>query len=387
MNLNRFQLALNHDDPNVVSTGLNEFKAQVLTQHDALSSIGYHGRGCANNATIEEIVHPVAAPAIQGLLLEYVGKSPQIEELFVLWALPGRDDDRALSAAHMSCIAAILHCSTSNPSFCNAVVSRILCDHMKSLHSQLASGNVELIHSTLGLLLAMMRTSQQNCKDVFQKLNLSNPALDAVIQKGKVVNYQCTKHQHAIGTDSRLLVILLVLLVLEASDATAVLELFAEKSLMRKVMHSIGRDSIETLQIVLPGVLWALKQNAVLAPHVHDIFDGATIRQLVLLYAHKDDAAQELAHSFLLELLAYLKQPASKRGKVGGGASVAGSISKCCGYIAQYLQPHTDPRQEEVISACPFTIVPTVLRAKMLIMYWWLFHRYSWWYCPSSHTS
>lgn len=371
MNLSRFQLALNHDDPAVVSNGLNEFKVHVLVQHDAASSIGYHGRVCTKEVHANEIMHPLTPPAIQGLLLEYVRKSPQVEELFVLWALPGRDDDRALSAAHTSCIATVLHCSTSDASFCNAVISRILCDHIKSLHSQLASGNVELIHSTLGLLLAMMRTSQQNCKDVFQKLNLSNPTLDSVIQKGKTVNFQCAQHKHSITTDSRLLVIILVLLVLESSDATAVLELFAERSLMRKVMHSIGRDSMETLQIVLPGVVWALKQNPILAPHVHDIFDGATIRQLVLLYSHKDDAAQVLVHSFLLDLLAFLKQPVTKRGKgPAGGASVAGSVSKCCGYIAQHLQPHSDSRQEEVphsitLFYCIFFIIAS------LFYYFW----------------
>lgn len=314
--------------------------------------------------------------------MEYVQKSPQVEELFVLWALPGRDEDRALSAAHMSCIAAIIHCSTSNSSFCNAIVSRILCDHMKSLHSQLASGNVELVHSTLGLLLAMMRTSQQNCKDVFQKLNLSNPALDAVIQKGKTVNYQCAKHQHAIATDSRLLVIMLVLLVLEASDATAVLELFAEKSLMRKVMHSIGRDSLETLQIVLPGVLWTLQQNPVLAPHVHDIFDGATIRQLVLLYSHKEEAAQALAQSFLVDLLGFLKHPSATRGKASGGAAVASSVSKCCGYVAQHLQPHADLRQEEVMMRCRIIL----FLASTIFVLISCMSRFSCWCCPSNRT-
>lgn len=344
---------MNHDDPKVVMLGLNDFRQQVVQDHGALQSIGYNGRSSEENIDINTLLHPKVTDTVSGILSEYIAKSPQIEELFVLWTLPGRDEDRALSSAHVACIAAILHCAKSNVSFCNIIVSRILCDHLKSLHSQLASGNVELIHSTLGLLLAMVRTSSQNCKDVFQKLNLSSQALDAVVQKGKAVTWKSTDQTHTMSTDSRLLVIVLVLLVLEAGDETAMLELFAERSLMRKIMHSIGRDSTETLKIVLPGVFHALQQNQILNGHLHDIFDGSTVRQLVLLYAHKEESVQTLVHDFLLQLVDHMSG-LSGTGKRRNGPSSAGSsgtsisVSRCCAYIAQHLEPHSDSKQEEV---------------------------------------
>ena len=355
MSTARFLLSLNHDDPKVVMLGLNEFKQQVIKEHNAVVSIGYNGRSCVQGQDTEHMLHPNPNKSLTGVLSEYIGKSPQIEELFVLWNLPGRDEDRALSSAHVACLASILHCAKSNVSFCNSVVSRLLCDHLKALHNQLASGNVELIHSTLGLLLAMARTSEQNCKDVFQKLNLSSQALDAVVQKGKAVTWMCAENNQSLSTDSRLLVILIVLLVLEAGDETAMLELFAERSLMRKVMHSIGRDSTETLNIVLPGILHALQRNQILNSHLHDIFDGATVRQLVLLYAHKEESVQQLAHDFMLQLVDHLSGVSGngKRRGAGpassGGAGAAVSVSRCCSYIVQHLEAHTDPKQEEVI--------------------------------------
>ena len=352
MNLGRFQLSLNHNDPSVVLLGLNEFKKQVLADHNAVAHFGYNGRPCSINTEITDVLHPQAPQSMTGLLLEYLTKSPQIEEMFVLWTLPGREDDRALCAAHMGALACILHIARSNITLCNSVVSRILCDHLKSLHSQLASGNTELIHSTLGLILTMMRTTPQNCKDVFQKLTLSSQTLDYVIQKGKTVNWLCSTHNHNLTTDSRLLIIILVCLVLETVDENAVLELFAEKSLMRKVMHSIGRDSPETLQIVLPGVLHALKTNTVLSIHLHDIFDGSTIRQLVQLYTRPEEVMQSYGHNYLLELVENLRilQSSSKRSSrnAHGTTTAAMSVGRCCSFLAQYLEPHSDLRQQEV---------------------------------------
>eukprot|EP01032_Pedospumella_encystans_P021407 gene21407-24283_t len=122
-------------------------------------------------------------------------------------------------------------------------------------------------------------------------------------------------------------------------------------------MHSIGRDSTETLNIVLPGILHALQRNQILNSHLHDIFDGATVRQLVLLYAHKEESVQQLAHDFMLQLVDHLSgvSGTGKRRSAGpassGGAGAAVSVSRCCSFIVQHLEAHTDPKQEEVLMA------------------------------------
>jgi hypothetical protein len=363
MNLGRFLLSVNHEDPAVVIRGISEFRQQILIDHDALEVFGYNGRPCGDVLAVSDLLSPLYPPSAVGVLSEYIQKSPQLEELFVLWSLPGRDDDRALCAAHMSCIAVVLHCARSNTSACNGIINRIFTEHLKSLHSQLASGNSELVHATLGLLLSMARTSMQHCKDVFQKVNLSSQTLDAVIQKGKQVNWKCQAHSHSLATDSRLLVIIFVCLVLECVDANTVLELFAEKSLMRKIMHSLGRDTPETLQIALPGVLYAIAKNPALSTHVHDIFDGATVKQLVLLYTRPEEGIQAFGHTFALQLVEQMKllQNTTRRtrggpGSSGGAAgSSAVSVSRCCACLAQYLESHSDPRQREV--SCSSNVV------------------------------
>jgi hypothetical protein len=356
MNISRFQLSLNHDDPSVVILGLKEFRLQVLSDHKAHVHFGYNGRNCLESDNIVRVLHPDTPETITGVLHEYILKSPQIEELFVLWTLPNRDEDKALCAAHMACLAAILHCGQSNQAFCNTIVSRILCDFTKTLHAQLASGHVELIHSTLGLLLSMMRTSVQNCKDVFQKnsLPLSSPNLDAIVQKGKSVSWE-TAEGESVSTDSRALVILVVLLALEVSDESSVLELFAERSLMRKIMHSVGRDVNATVDLTLLGVVHAAQLNPVLHTHFQDMVDPASVKQLLLLYAHKDEDMRARAHSFMLGLVQLMKQSmhGAKRSSRAGQA-VGISVSRCCGFIAQCLQPHADANQGEV---CSFVVL------------------------------
>jgi hypothetical protein len=360
MNLGRFLLAVNHEDPEVVIRGLAEFRKQVLDDHGAHAEFGYNGRKCGRDASIEDVLSPELRSSALGLLAEYVQKSPQLEELFVLWSVPSRDEHKPLCASHMATIAVILHFAKLNTSTCSSVISRILSEHLKSLHNQLASGNTELIHSTLGLVLAMVRTSTQNCRDVFQKLNLSSQTLDSVIQKGKAVNWKCIEHDHALSTDSRLLVIIIVCVVLRTVDEVVALELFAERSLMRKIMHSVGRDSFEALQIALPGVLQAVVLNPVLHSHIHDVYDAATVRQLVQLYSRAEESVQAFGHEHALQLVEQLRllSSASKRSAKGGAPSGAASISRTCAYLAQHLESHSDPRQQEVRTLRMCTSVP-----------------------------
>ena len=121
---------LNHEDPSVVQLGLREFIAQITLDHDISSSFGYCGRGISSDPT--KLLHPPTCDHITGVLKDYLVASPRIEELFVLWNLPGSADDRQLLACIMLCIATILHCNMCNESFLSSVISRILSDHYKA---------------------------------------------------------------------------------------------------------------------------------------------------------------------------------------------------------------------------------------------------------------
>ena len=107
MNVSRFQLSLNHEDVDVVKTGLDEFQNQVRKElHDLgpPDSYGYCGRQIfdpdygsvdaidALHNSFGTFLNP-SIPALPPgcLLFKYLQASPQIDDLFVIWSLPDRD--------------------------------------------------------------------------------------------------------------------------------------------------------------------------------------------------------------------------------------------------------------------------------------------------------
>jgi GTPase SAR1 family protein len=185
----RFQVALNHEDPDIVSKGLLEFEKKVLEDNDCVESFGYNGRNA--NSNISNAVDPHFPVQITGVLSTFINSSPRLEELFVLWNLPGRDEYKLLSTNHTRCIAIILHIARSDRIFCDRIVSRIINEHAKSLQSQLSSGINHLVHASLGLILAMSRTSPENSRNVYVKLLSIFPSvIKTLSQRGKGVTWE-----------------------------------------------------------------------------------------------------------------------------------------------------------------------------------------------------
>lgn len=95
MSLARFLLSINHDDPEVVLGGLISFRDQILSENDAVETFGYFGRSSDKDLLIADVLFPPSPAKISGVLNEYMVKSGQLEELFVLWNLPNREIGRA----------------------------------------------------------------------------------------------------------------------------------------------------------------------------------------------------------------------------------------------------------------------------------------------------
>jgi hypothetical protein len=112
MNVARFQVALNHEDPEIVTRGLESFSNQVLYEHDLLLSFGYHGRCVSGKPS--EYLSPPRPTVLKGLLRAYLDSSSQLEELFVLWQLPERDSDRKLCSAYVKALH-LLHIIQLSP--------------------------------------------------------------------------------------------------------------------------------------------------------------------------------------------------------------------------------------------------------------------------------
>ncbi len=353
MNVSRFQLTINHEDPEVVRKGLDNFREQVLIDHNAVSSFGYCGR-CESNE-LEFVLNSRKPLSIIGVLKAYLMASPQLEELFVLWSLPGRETDTELSAALMNCMAVILFCSSSDDKLSGIVSSRILHDCFKSVQSQLCSGNTHLIHATLGLLIAMISSTQQNCRDVYQRLTFSDSVFGVLIQKGKMVNWRdVTKaNSNTFGTDSRTLIIIIILNFLVSVDESSIAKMLITDSTVRKVTHSINKDSLRVVQLVLNGILYSIAKSDSVRQHINEMADSVFMQKLISLYRSDDDALQNVVHDFVIRFCECLSQPILWGGVSGKRKAVdfdASSITVACiGNILKQLTPQSDDRHKLVI--------------------------------------
>lgn len=351
MNTTRFLFCVNSDDPDIVVQGLEEFRDQALRDHNSIISYGYHGRGSYDS--VSEAFHPEPVTATLGVLASFIRSSPQLEELFVLWGLPGRDDDKPLSASHMSCLAVILHVAASNSIFCATVVNRILHEHSKSIISQLSSGNLKLVHSTLALILSMCRSSPQNCRDTFQKLvSISLSTFATLLQQGKTVTWDTGTIDDSGGvvklkTDSRMLLIIIIFTAIEAADQSSGAELFSSNtSLLKRITNSIHKDSFFAIQLILESLAYLRKQT-VIEQHIGSkLVDLRFQDNLLSLYQSDDSKIQRVVHTFLLNHSSHLASCMSKgsRGTVAGHAKASGL------QLLKNLEGHRDLRHREVQS-------------------------------------
>jgi hypothetical protein len=357
--LTKIQVALNHEDPSIIIKGLDFFKNTILEEHDAVRSFGYRGRGEASRGVHGALhpKHPVAAAA-GGILQLFRQASPQIEELFVVWHLPGRDAQRALCASHMDCLAALLHCSHYAQDFCKVVVHRILRECGKSLHMQLTSGNVPLVHSTLGLITEMCRTSDQNCRDTYQKLMLGAPALAALVQKGKSISFSPRGRAVAaaaaegaeedgtdgdggddekVSTDTRFMMLLLILTLLRGSDMPMAAEIFGVNSVFRKAYHNLFRDNFATVELVVEGVGIVLRNiPGSVGKFKYSLIDSSFLKSVLNLYDSGEGAIAACAHRFMVAFCTHMTYN-----------SVTPGVVAC---LATSLQGHADLRHREVCS-------------------------------------
>lgn len=330
-----FQIAINHEEPDIVTAGLKEFSNAILEQHKAIEVFGYLGRSAfldqMGYSDTVSIIDPCFPPVAMGLLKAYIESSPDLEELFVLWDLPGRDEDKKLSTMHMRCFAAILHCAHQEEPFCIRTIGRIIRDHVKSLHSQLNSGNTALIHSTLGLLVCMCRTSNQSCKDVYNKVVMTSLApFLTLAQKGKELSYDVMEGVK-IHTDARYFIIVLTMCCLKVSDPVLTAELLSDKSILRALVSSLHKDSICGVQLMFEGMTRLLSDQA-----LYKLFDTRCQERVFSMYENTNIDIQMVSHSFVLATCrSVFSNPLA-------GRSLAGQLFK-------HLHASCDMRHREVV--------------------------------------
>ena len=104
-------------------------------------------------------------------------------------------------------------------------------------------------------------------------------------------------------TDSRLLMIVLLFLIMQAMDKAKLIEMMRSSScVVRKVTHSLSKDSLDTIFIYLRGIASFPHANSAANHCVHQLVDPICIGKLIKLYQNEEDKVQSCVHSFLLEL-------------------------------------------------------------------------------------
>jgi hypothetical protein len=346
MNLARFQLALNHEDPEIATKGLNEFREKILVDHNATVTFGYNGRPArASYDFFSE--HP---NEVVGLLKDYIQSSPQVEELFILLQLPGRTENVSLVVAHTACISAILHCGKSNSRCCDSIVSRILSEFSRTFSNQLTTSHTSIVHCTLGLFLAMCRTSPQNARDAYNRLVSHTSSLNSLLQKGKSVSFEGDDN-FKISTDSRYLIILLVFTLLLHADGVISSELLTHRGLFSRVTNGILKDSPPTLRLICSSVLSLLSLSSVPFSTKVDLIDPAFLQKLIEVNRSEDSEISSLVDSILIDYanhIAYVSGGAAKK-QQGGGL-----VNNKVYMLLKALQPHCNTFHEQVYYECVY---------------------------------
>ena len=357
--VHRLQMSFNSSDAAIIKSGLEEFITQMKTELG--DSYGYNGRMVNSNedsendsVNIEEMLHPkllYASIPPACILSLYLKASPRMDELFALWKLSETISDNMLYTMHVSALSFVLHFNRNDEDFCNDAITRILSDHLSLIMKNLSSGNIPLIHATLGLLITMSRSSSRNCQAVYQKIYFSASCFTSIVQKGKLVSSKTkTKDQESVEktyceTDSRLLLIILLLVLIESIDESQLDELLSgakHNSIVQKVTHSVNKDRIETLDIIFRGLLYLLKTKSTLQAFVSKIIDSICIQKMLIIYDLGDDELdrQYLVHTFLVDFCQML----AKLAKGGNGASY------CTSQLAPRLKAYKYSRHRELQS-------------------------------------
>ena len=357
MNVKRFQFILSQEDPLVVSEGLDTFRLQILREHDAILAFGYNGRSIYVDT--EKALYPSRTADIKGLLSAFIQSSPFCEEVFVLWRLiVDRNELRDLCASLMQCISAILYCSYMNEIYCTNIVSKILSEFNKCLQQQLSSGNIQLTHSTLGLLISMARSSSQNCKDVYQRVlySMSNDNIYVtMLQKGKIVkwitnenlvdintlNFNKDNIHEVIVSDSRSFIVILILTILKNADSAMYIELMNSNSLFKRILNSIHKDEPNMLKIIFEGLLILMDINA---QYIVSI-DNNCINNLFVLYKSENEHTQEIVDDFMQKYSIYLTNSVTDNSSYYHNR---GYFEKTILYITQELRGHVDLRHRKL---------------------------------------
>lgn len=291
----RFRIALNHENPDVVSRGLREFSDAILRENCIDSCFGVIP--VIEELDMKSLLNPPFPNEITGTIKEYIEASPNVEELFVLWNIPSRDDDKHLCAAHMRCLCSIVRCLRSNSKIIDNIANRITSSKASSILDQLSSGHKELIIETLMLLFEISRVSEQSCRDLFQRLK-GLSGINSLVSAPK-------KGQHLdVVSVYRQWLILINLSFLESASSEILDEIFSSSSMFKKFLRHTSKMDPLCSVMLLNGIAYVQRDSFFLnhSPSLrNNLVDINTLKELVCINSDIDRNIYSSVTIFLKE--------------------------------------------------------------------------------------
>ena len=324
----RLQLALNSEDQGLVTSELRSLRSTILEEHEAVEAYGYHGR-CVSPLC------PNLPKEIVGVLSAYLQRSPKLEDVFSVWDIANRHENRMLLSTIADTIAVILFCAASNTAVCGPIIQRIFREQMKAMHTHLASSHTGLVHCTLGLLIAIARVSEQCSRDLYQKLILSSQCFTDITRKGK--RTKSFLGASAVETDSCCLLIILLATILLKGNELIATELLTRGSLFRNALGRINNYDCSEVKMILNSITYIIESSSLNKTVRLNILDSLLLERILLLY-QGDETTSEAAHDFMLSFCRSLASELRSKRDLAGIATL----------IVTKLTPYNIVRQKDV---------------------------------------
>jgi hypothetical protein len=296
LNVPRFQLALNSDDPDIVKLGLKQFLQQILQEQSAEDRFGVDCIVQTLPSNFQGILYPKNEIPITGLLRSYLDASPQIEEFFVLWDLPNRLLDPELCGLHMQCLSALLHCCTDQLQFCRYAVNRIMSCSQSLVIKQLEMNDAFVTQMTLSVIISCYRFNKQLPEELFNCL-LSGLS-------SKLLLFHVDQYSPSIGSvETRsAIAVLFYLLIDNQLEPSYAIKIFKEEKGLKNLFRELLKCTDRAVQILLEGMLYLVKSNHLVKDYISKFVSRMILGKVADLSVSNDEKKSSLADLFLLDL-------------------------------------------------------------------------------------
>ena len=351
MNVVNLKFALSNEDNSIINKGLRDFSNLILIEHDLMFAFGYCGRSWSADSDQMEYNYP---KEICGILHSYVHSSPNMSELWEIFNLEvGNGGSLDLSTSLNICIAVIIHTIGSKSELLKAIIFKIIREYSNKLISQLESSEPALIHSSLAVMISIVRTSSDFASEVYQRLLNPTKCLKEILQNSKNGFIITEIGGEKKRTSSRHLLLILLFLLVRRRDSSILEILLSRDSIVKYALKGMSKDTGEGIMLTLRCVHRLIRDWPWQDVFKFDLIDVTLLKSMILLYSYEEAEVVYTNHALFLT---YCRSMGAKRSTSTANKSLASAsgryiqkqIQQRASYLVKLLSPHENMKHREV---------------------------------------